>query len=116
MVGGLAAWGALRWVLTCWCELGPAMLGCRNTVVLGLGFTCWWVGLGPRVSGSCPLVCDTVPEASAGSLVGRVMSCGPASAFWVGDWGLGPGPCALWWTALCPRQAVGSGSLVVSCW
>lgn len=61
-------------------------------VVLGLVFTCWWVGLGPRVSGSCPLVCDIVPEASAGSLAGRVMSCGPASAFWVGDWVLGPVP------------------------
>lgn len=44
IVGGPAAWGALRWVLTHWCELGPAMPGCRAMVVLGLVFTGWWVG------------------------------------------------------------------------
>lgn len=115
MVGGAAVWEALRWVLTCWCELGPAMPSCRAMVVLELVFPCWWVGLGPR---------GLVPAHWCMMLFLRLVlaywwaePCPVVSCQYILGGGLGPAPSALWWAALCPRQAVGSGSLkVVSCW
>ena len=32
--------------------LNPDMAGCRAVVILGMVFTCWWVGLGSRGSGN----------------------------------------------------------------
>lgn len=78
------------------------------------------VQLGPG-SGAYPLVGEADSKARAASLVGRDGSWG----LWLQDPG-GPGvsACSLevgvwswvfWWIKPCPREAMGSGSLKVSC-